>query len=469
MMSDQLDQEAGSKNGGHILIVPYPSQGHINPMLQFSKRLISKGLRITLAITVHVSKTMGTKINGPIAIETISDGFDDGGSKEAGGPSVYVQRFKIVGSETLTQLIEKLQTSGNPVSCVVYDPFIPWVLDVTKEFGLIGAAFFTQSCIVGAIYYCVQKGLVKAPVPADQAFSVPGLPPLGASDLPSFVAGVGPYPFLLDYLANQFANIHKADWVLFSTFDKLESEVLNWMAKSWQVRGIGPTLPSMYLEKGIEDDKDYGFHIFVPKRAECINWLNTKKSSSVIYVSFGSISIVKQQQIEEIAMALLECKHNFLWVVREAEECKIPSKFLEEATPEKGLIIRWCPQLEVLSHPAVGCFVTHCGFNSTLEGLSLGVPMIALPQWTDQPMNAKCIEDLWGVGMRPKADEEGIFRKKEIELCIRFQYQGLINQKTVKENASKWKELAKEAVDEGGSSDRNIKEFVAQVMSFATH
>ncbi|KAI3881226.1 hypothetical protein MKX03_015931 [Papaver bracteatum] len=450
-MRKKLDQKEGTKNGDHILVVPYPGQGHINPMLQFSKRLISKGLKITLAITVHVSKTTGTKIDGPIAIETISDGFDDGGSNEAGGPSVYVQRFKIVGSETLTQLIEKLQTTANPVSCVVYDPFIPWVLDVTKKLGLIGAAFFTQSCI----------GLVKAPVPADQVLSVPGFPPLSASDLPSFVAGVGPYPFLLDYLANQFVNIHKEDWVLFSTFDKLESE-------SWKVRGIGPTLPSMYLEKGIEDDKDYGFHIFVPKRAECINWLNTKKSSSLIYVSFGSISIVKQQQIEEIAMALLECKHNFLWVVREAEECKIPSKFLEDVMPEKGLITRWCPQLEVLSHPAVGCFVTHCGFNSTLEGLSLGVPMIALPQWTDQPMNAKCIEDLWGVGMRPKVDEEGIFRKKEIELCISEIMEGSKG-KEIKENASKWKELAKEAVDEGGSSDRNIEEFVAQVMSFATH
>lgn len=176
----ELDQ-TGTKNGGHILVVPYPSQGHVNPMLQFSKRLISKGLKITLAVTVYVSKTTETKINGPIAIETISDGFDEGGYKEAGDLGVYVQRFIIVGSETLTQLIEKLQTSGNPVSCVVYDPFIPWVLDVTKELGLIGAAFFTQSCIVGAIYSSVQKGLVRAPVPAGEAFLVPGLPPLNVS------------------------------------------------------------------------------------------------------------------------------------------------------------------------------------------------------------------------------------------------------------------------------------------------
>ncbi|XP_026377398.1 UDP-glycosyltransferase 74F2-like [Papaver somniferum] len=242
-MMKELDQEDGTKNEGHILIVPYPSQGHINPMLQFSKRIISKGLKITLAIILHASKTMGTKIDLPIAIETISVGFDDGGSKEAGGLSV---------------------------------------LDVTKDLGVIGAAFFTQSCIVGALYYSVQKGLVETPVPAVQAFSVPGLSPLSVSDVPCFVAGVEPYPFLLDYLANQFANIHKADWVLFSTFDKLDSE-----------------------------------------------------------------------QMEEVAMALSECKHNFLWVVRAAEECKIPSKFLEEITPEKGLIIRWCPQLEVLSHPAV--------------------------------------------------------------------------------------------------------------------
>ncbi|MCL7040742.1 hypothetical protein MKW94_009562 [Papaver nudicaule] len=449
--------------GNHVLVVPYPSQGHINPMLQFSKRLISKGLKITLAITIHVANKMETQIDGPIKVETISDGHDEGGDMQA---KAYFERFEIVGSQTLTELLERHRSLGDPVSCVVYDPFLPWILDVTKQFNLMGAAFYTQSCAATSIYYYVHNSMIELPVTPDQVISVPGLPPLEVSDLPSFIAGVGPCPSLLSSLLEQFRNIDKADWVLFSSFDKLEAEILNCMSKVWNVRAIGPTLPSMYLDKRIEDDQDYGFNIFEPKTASCINWLSSKKNNSVVYVSFGSHPVVKQEQTEEIVWALWESDYNFLWVVKQSDENEIPSEFLEKiSTSDKGMIIRWCPQLEVLSHPAVGCFATHCGFNSTLEALSIGVPMLGFPQWTDQPTNAKCIEVMWEVGMRPKVDEEGISRKKEIDLCIREIMEG-DKGKEMRRNASKWKALAKVAMDEGGSSDKNIEEFVAQVKCY---
>ncbi|KAI3885448.1 hypothetical protein MKX03_036340 [Papaver bracteatum] len=431
--------------GNHVLVVPYPSQGHINPMLQFSKRLISKGLKITLAITVHVANKMETQINGPVKVEMISDGHDEGGVMQASSPQAYLEKFAIVGSQTLTEIIERQRSLGDPVSCVVYDPFLPWALDVTKQFNLMGAAFYTQSCAVSSIYYYVQKGMMKSPATPGEVVSLPGLPPLEFSDLPSFVAGIGPFTSLLSTLLEQFGNIDKADWVLFSSFDKLEAEL-------WRVGAVGPTIPSKYLDKRIEDDEDYGFNLFEPKTASCMIWLNSKKNNSVVYVSFGSLSGAKQEQMEEIAWALWECDYNFLWV-------KI-------STSDKGLMIRWCPQLEVLSHSAVGCFVTHCGFNSTLEALSIGVPMIGFPQWTDQPTNAKFIEAMWNVGMRPKVDENGISRKKVIDLCVREIMEGGEKGKETRRNASKWKELAKQAMEEGGSSDKNIEEFVAQVKCY---
>ncbi|KAI3926030.1 hypothetical protein MKW98_028166 [Papaver atlanticum] len=430
--------------GNHVLVVPYPSQGHINPMLQFSKRLISKGLKITLALTIHVANKMETQINGPVKVEMISDGHDEGGVMQASSPQAYLERFAIVGSQTLTEIIERQRNLGDPVSCVVYDPFLPWALDVTKQFNLMGAAFYTQSCAVSSIYYYVQKGMMKSPATPGEVVSLPGLPPLEFSDLPSFVAGIGPFPSLLSTLLEQFGNIDKADWVLFSSFDKLEAEILICMSKLWRVGAIGPTIPSKYLDKRIEDDEDYGFNLFEPKTSSCMIWLNSKKNNSVVY-----------------------CDYNFLWVVKQAEENKIPSEFLEKiSTSDKGLMIRWCPQLEVLSHSAVGCFATHCGFNSTLEALSIGVPMIGFPQWTDQPTNAKFIEAMWEVGMRPKVDENGISRKKEIDLCVREIMEGGEKGKEMRRNARKWKELAKEAMEEGGSSDKNIEEFVAQVKCY---
>ncbi|KAI3936082.1 hypothetical protein MKW92_032132 [Papaver armeniacum] len=457
----------GVNYGNHVLVVPYPSQGHINPMLQFSKRLISKGLKITLAITVHVANKMETQINGPVKTEMISDGHDEGGVMQASSPQAYLERFAIVGSQTLTEIIQRQRNSGDPVSCVVYDPFLPWALDVTKQFNLMGAAFYTQSCAVSSIYYYVQKGMMKSPATPGEVVSLPGMPPLEFSDLPSFVAGIGPFPSLLSTLLEQFRNIDRADLVLFSSFDKLEAEILNCMSKLWRVRAIGPTIPSKYLDKRIEYDEDYGFNLFEPKTASCMNWLGSKRNKSVVYVSFGSLSAAKQEQMEEIAWALWECDYNFLWVVKQAEENKIPSEFLEKiSTSDKGLMVTWCPQLEVLSHQAVGCFVTHCGFNSTLEALSIGVPMIGFPQWTDQPTNAKFIDAMWEVGIRPKVSEDGISRKMEIDLCVREIMEGGEKGKEMRRNASKWKELAKEAMDEGGSSDKNIEEFVAQVKCY---
>ncbi|KAE8703952.1 UDP-glycosyltransferase 74C1 [Hibiscus syriacus] len=236
------------------------------------------------------------------------------------------------------------------------------------------------------------------------------------------------------------------------------------MSKFWNVRTVGPTIPSMYLDKRIQNDKDYGMNLFKPNVSACMNWLSGKPKDSVVYVSFGSYASLRIEQTAELASALKESDVYFLWVVRETEKAKLPYNFIEE-TREKGLVVSWCPQLEVLSHESVGCFLTHCGFNSVLEALSLGVPMLAMPEWTDQPTNAKHIEDVWGIGIRARSNEEGIVRRETIKECIRE----LVTEagekgKEIKNNSSKWKNLAKQAVDEGGSSDKNIDEFIAKLL-----
>jgi pathogen-inducible salicylic acid glucosyltransferase len=233
------------------------------------------------------------------------------------------------------------------------------------------------------------------------------------------------------------------------------------MASRWPVKTIGPTIPSIYLDKRLEDDKEYGLNLFKPNVDACMKWLDTKEIGSVVYASFGSVAALGEEQMEELSLGLKNSNCYFMWVVRESEEKKLPDNFLEETT-EKGLVVTWCPQLDVLAHKAIGCFMTHCGWNSTLEALSLGVPMVAMPQWTDQPTNAKFIADVWKVGVRIKLNEKGIATREEIELCIREVMEGERG-KEMKKNSLRWKELAIEAVDEGGSSDKNIEEFVAKL------
>ncbi|XWS22965.1 hypothetical protein CRYUN_Cryun29cG0080800 [Craigia yunnanensis] len=127
-------------------------------------------------------------------------------------------------------------------------------------------------------------------------------------------------------------------------------------------------------------------------------------------------------------------------------------------------MVTWCAQLEVLEHESVGCFLTHCGYNSVLEALGLGVPMAAIPQWTDQATNAKHVEDIWGIGIRAFPDEKGIVRREIIKQYINELIMGGERGKDIKKNANKWKNLAKEAADEGRSSDKNIDEFVAKLL-----
>lgn len=234
-------------------------------------------------------------------------------------------------------------------------------------------------------------------------------------------------------------------------------------SQDWPVKMIGPTIPSTFLDKRLEDDKDYGLSLFKPNVETCMKWLDTKKPGSVVYASFGSLADLSIQQTEELACGLRNSSFNFLWVVRESEQDKLPENFVEEISG-KGLVVSWCAQLQVLAHKAVGCFLTHCGWNSTLEALSLGVPMVVLPHWADQPTNAKFVEDVWKVGVRVNVNKKsGLATKEEIAVCIK---EVMDKEKGMKFRKASlmWKELAKEAVDEGGSSDKNIEEFVAKVL-----
>ncbi|XP_009625439.1 UDP-glycosyltransferase 74G1-like [Nicotiana tomentosiformis] len=449
----------------HCLILPYPIQGHINPMLQFSKRLQSKNVKITIAATKFFLKTM-QELSTPVSIEAISDGYDDGGIDQAESFAAYITRFKEVGSNTLSQLIETLTTRGYPVNCIVYDPFLPWAVEVAKKYGLASAAFFTQSCAVDNIYYHVHNGVLKLPpTEVDEEISIPGLVTIESSDVPSFVS-TPESARALEMLVNQFSNLENIDWVLINSFYELEKEVIDWMSKLYPIKTIGPTIPSIYLDKRLPDDKEYGLSIFKPMTNECLNWLNHQPISSVVYVSFGSLTKLEPEQMEELAWGLKSSNKNFLWVVRSTEESKLPNNFLEELASEKGLVVSWCPQLQVLEHKSIGCFLTHCGWNSTLEAISLGVPMVAMPQWSDQPTNAKLVEDVWGMGVRAKQDDKGIVKREVIEECIRIVMEEEKG-KIITENAKKWKELARKAVDEGGSSDRNIEEFVSKLVTIS--
>nr|GME18905.1 UDP-glycosyltransferase 74B1-like [Ipomoea batatas] len=385
---------------GHVLLLPYPAQGHINPLLQFAKRLASKGVKATIATTTYTVKSIHA---AAVTVEPISDGFDDGGFTQAQKVDVYLNSFEQNGSRTLSKLPVEIEEDG-------------------------------------------------------AAVVLPGIPPLYGPDIPSFITAPDSYPAYLAMKMRQFANVENADWIFANTFQELEPEVVAGVSKVWPAKLIGPMVPSSYLDGRIEGDKGYGASLWKPLGEECLKWLKSKPNQSVVYISFGSMVSLSTKQMDEMAWALIASELNFLWVVRESERSKLPQGFVESARG-KGLVVSWCNHLEMLAHPAIGCFVTHCGWNSTLELLSLGVPTIAMPQWSDQFTDAKFIEEIWKVGVRPKLDKYGIVNREELVFCLKEVMEGEMSEE-IKRNARKWRELAKGAVSEGGSSDKAINEFV---------
>ncbi|KAJ6418993.1 hypothetical protein OIU84_029155 [Salix udensis] len=444
----------------HVLVIPYPAQGHINPMIQFSKRLASKGLRVTAVIFSSQALLEHTQL-GSVEVVTI-----DFHIYEAAKISVddYLKQFQATVTRKLTELVAELNSSsGFPISCLVYDSLMPWVLEIARHLGLIGASFFTQSCAVDTVYYHIHEGQLMVP-PEKLPLTFSSQPVLEITDLPSFVQGLESkpeYSSLLNMVVSQFSTFMEADWIFVNTFEALEEEAVNWLASQRSIRPIGPMIPSFYLDKQQEDDKEYGLSLFKPNPDGCNEWLDSKETASVVYVSFGTLAALGEEQMAEIAWGLKRSGCCFLWAVRESERKKLPIKFAEESSG-KGLVVTWSQQLEVLAHRSVGCFMTHCGWNSTLEALSLGVPMVAMPQWTDQPTNAKYIADVWQVGVRVKANEKGIVTEEEVERCIREVMEGERGN-AIRRNSEKWMKLAQTAADEGGSSDKNITEFAAEV------
>ena len=132
----------------------------------------------------------------------------------------------------------------------------------------------------------------------------------------------------------------------------------------------------------------------------------------------------------------------------------------EKKDISKGMVVAWCDQQRVLAHPSVGCFVTHCGWNSTLEAVVCGVPMVAVPSWSDQPVNAWLVEEDWGVGVRAERDGEGVLTRGELARCVELLMGGGDRAVQVRANASGLKERARWAVAAAGPLEACLESFV---------
>ncbi|MCO5602212.1 hypothetical protein L7F22_056340 [Adiantum nelumboides] len=189
----------------------------------------------------------------------------------------------------------------------------------------------------------------------------------------------------------------------------------------------------------------------------CMSWLDQQPALSVLYISFGSITLLSNCQYKEFLNGLLSSQQLFLRVLRPGLVTSSVADIVSKSHG-RGLVINWAPQLQVLAHPSVGGFLTHCGWNSTSESIDCGVPMLCWPYFADQPLNAYCVVDEWKVGLLMECNKEDgcLIKRDEIEKVIRALMEGLEG-KHVRENMKKLKERSDQCFLENGSSYKKLK------------
>jgi len=242
-------------------------------------------------------------------------------------------------------------------------------------------------------------------------------------------------------------------WVFGNTFDELAHATIEGLREHLPVIPVGPLLEP--------DDAD-GECESSPAADDdgCTAWLDARPPRSVVFVAFGSLVNNDSAEVEEIAAGLASTGRPFLWVVRDDTRALLSTGALAAACRDRdrGKVVPWCAQGRVLAHPAVGCFVTHCGWNSTAEALAAGVPVIASPRWSDQRINARFLVDVHRVGVRaPTPLTRDALRERVEEAMGGFEAAAMARR------AAGWKEKARAALRGGGSSDRGVQVFVDQI------
>lgn len=459
----------------HILVLTFPAQSHINPALQLAKRLAAAGAFVTFATSASAIKRMPSPSAATpnISFASLYDG-DSIPTDPAVDPAVFLAEFCRLGRISAADIVASFAAEGRPVTCIVYTILLPWAADLARHLGLPSFLFWIQPAALFSIYYRYfddgYSDQIVSSINAAELINLPGLPPLAKEDLPSFLLPDTPHGFMVTAISNLFEELRKGEGkprVLANTFDALEKDALEAIAGEVEVTTVGPMIPSAFLDGKNKSDTSFGGDIFsTSPDDDYIRWLGGKDEASIVYISFGSFSVLSKRQMEEIFGAIKESGYRFMWVMRkseiqeeEAQMEEFRARLCRETEQQGGIVVGWCSQVEVLSHPAVGCFVTHCGWNSTSEGLAAGVPMVCIPQWSDQLTNAKLVQDVWKAGVRAKSDSEGgVVEAGELRRCLEAAMR-----EEVRETVKKWGVAAREAAGEGGSSEKNILAFVERL------
>uniref|UniRef100_A0A6P6FP93 Glycosyltransferase n=1 Tax=Ziziphus jujuba TaxID=326968 RepID=A0A6P6FP93_ZIZJJ len=469
----------------HIFFFPLMAQGHLIPIIDMAMLFASRGLKATIITTPFhaplVSKTLqSTQLSGnshinvnvlTIKFPCVENGLPEGCESVNMALSHGLQQQFARATTKLGPQLSQLLQQHRP-DCLVADMLFPWATDVAARHGIPRLIFHGTCYFSLCASLCVHRYEPQKIVSSDSdRFQIPNLP----GDM-KFT--INQLPDVMEDVNTEFEKLYKTSkevegrsyGVLVNSFYELEPVYADHYKKVLGIKAwnIGPLflcnkLSEQKTNRGVEQECS-------TDQRECLNWLSSRKPNSVVYVCFGSLPYFSDAQLMEIALGLEASGHSFIWVVNEGNHVQgvkeewLPEGF-EKRMEGKGLIIRgWVPQVLILQHEAVGGFVTHCGWNSIMEGVCAGLPMVTWPAFAEQFFNEKLVTQILGIGVGVGAEKwarltlVGV-KREAIEKAVSRIMEGE-EAEEMRNRAKALGEMARMAIREGGSSYLDLNAFI---------
>nr|WCF97139.1 glycosyltransferase 3 [Carthamus tinctorius] len=461
-----------------LIFIPSPGAGHLPPTLELANLLLRRDHRISVTIII-MKLPLLAKHNTETPASTDRLRFveipADDSTKDLVSPHTFLTKLIEQNKPRVADIVRGIIDSSGSVRLAgfVVDMFCVAMADVAEEFGSPSFLYFTSSAAtLGLMYYLQAKRDqehhdVTELKDSESELSIPSyVNSVPAKVLPTVLFDKDGGSKMFIDLAQRF---RRSKAILVNTFQELENHAIgSFLSGFGDVPPVFPVGPIVNLKNTTDGGKT----------DEVMTWLNEQPEGSVVFLCFGSMGCFGEKQVKEIAVAIERSEQRFLWSLRRPppkekleypKEYENPAEVLPEGFLERtssiGKVIGWAPQTAVLSHPSVGGFVSHCGWNSTLESIWFGVPIAAWPIGAEQQLNAFQLLVELGMAAEIKMDyrtnmrpggKEMFVTAEEIESGIRR----VMSDGEIKKKVKEMKEKSRAAVSDGGSSYRAISRFI---------
>ncbi|KAF5178995.1 Udp-glycosyltransferase 90a1 [Thalictrum thalictroides] len=458
----------------NILIFPFMVQSHTLPLLDLSKVFSHKGFTVTIVTTLSNALTIPECIKSYPNIHIIEIPFPSSPDISIPNACKYESQLPNMSlffpffeatfqlQQPFEKILQEMSESGSLPICVISDYFFMWTISSCRKFNVPRFVFHGTGVLGMAITKSVYAHGSNISIGSQtDPIHIPDveLPfTLTLNDMPHLI--IVNYPSDPWYqLMSEIGECEKeSSGIIVNSFMELESEHVSSLESFYQdgckAWCVGPLL--LYDEMVKLND----YHKITPSEPY-LKWLDDRDThNSVIYVCFSSHCDVPDVQLDEIVYGLEMSGHPFIWAAK-SKTWALPDG-MEDSIKDRGWIVRdWVDQRSILAHPAIGGFVSHCGWNSVLESLCMGVPLLGWPMDAEQPLNVKFVVDVLeaGISIPLKHDEIVKVDRKVISDAVKELMESDKGKK-VREKAEQVGKLARQAVQKGGSSDQNLDELV---------